>query len=83
MSDWLTVEFQAQLPDGMKVYDLDQAATSEALALLFGFSRVRDVVITQTTEDGPSVRTLIDDDTRPRQRFGGPDHAMHPSRDRS
>jgi hypothetical protein len=50
--------------------------------LLFGFSRVRDVVITQTTEDGSSVRTLINDDTRPRQRFGGPDHAMHPSRDR-
>lgn len=59
MGDWLKVEFWAQLPDGMQVYEIDHERVEEELARFFGFSRVANVTVSDVNDGkSPPVRTL-------------------------
>ncbi len=59
MSDWLKVEFYAQVPDGMEI-SVDDGQVSSTLARTFGFSRVRDVAVQQVSDE-TQIRRLIND----------------------
>jgi hypothetical protein len=62
MGDWLKVEFWAQLPDGMKVAQVDHDRVAEDLSRSFGFSRVTGLTMSEVNDgQAPKVRNLIDD----------------------
>jgi hypothetical protein len=62
MGDWLKVEFWAQLPDGMKVAQVDRHRVDAELSRLFGFSRVTGLTISEVNDgQAPRVLNLVDD----------------------
>jgi hypothetical protein len=62
MGDWVKVEFWAQLPDGMRIAEVNRAQTGASLARFFGFSRVSRLSLEQVNDgSAPAVRELIDE----------------------
>lgn len=62
MGDWVKVEFLVQVPDGMRVTEVDQQRTMEELARFFGFARVTGLTLEQVSDGKtPPNRGLLDE----------------------